>query len=141
MKVNPYLNFPGTTEQAFNFYKSVFGGDFAGLMRFKDVQDGDKMPVEEQNMIMHMALPIGKDTMLMATDTLKSMGQTINPGNNVHLVISTESKSEADKYFTGLSAGGKITQPIADQFWGAYFGQCTDKFGIQWMISYDPTRQ
>ncbi|MEO5977336.1 MAG: VOC family protein [Chryseolinea sp.] len=140
MKLNPYLNFPGTTEQAFNFYKSIFGGEFIGLTRFKDVKDGDKMPPAEQNMLMHVALPIGKDTILMATDTIESMGQKINMGNNVHLVISVDSKADADKYFNALSAGGKINQPLADQFWGAYFGMCIDKFGVYWMVSYDPTR-
>ena len=134
--INPYLNFPGTTEEAFNFYKSIFGGDFPVIMRFKDTPEGSKMPADDANKIMHMSLPIKKN-MLMATDALESMGQSLTVGNNFHLIISAESEEEADKLHSKLAEGGKITVPLAKASWGDYFGMVTDKFGIQWMISYD----
>lgn len=135
--LNPYLNFPGTTEEAFNFYKSVLGGDFAGgIFRFKDTPEAKKMNAGDREKIMHVALPIGKGNMLMATDALESMGQKLSAGNNFHLSLEVESKEEANKIFNGLSAGGKATMPLADTFWGSYFGMLTDKFGIQWMVSY-----
>lgn len=135
--LNPYLNFPGNTEEAFNFYKSIFGGDFAGgIFRFKDTPEAEKLSPADQEKIMHVALPIGKVNMLMATDALESMGQKVTPGNNFHLSVETESKDEANKIFKGLSSGGKVTMPMADMFWGAYFGMLTDKFGIQWMVNY-----
>jgi PhnB protein len=136
--INPYLNFQGNTEEAFNFYKSVFGGDFAGgIFRFKDTPEADKMPANERDKVMHIALPIGKNNMLMATDALESMGQKVNPGNNFYLSINTDNKEEADKLFNGLSAGGSIEMAMNDTFWGAYFGMLQDKFGIKWMVSYD----
>jgi len=133
--VNPYLNFNGNTEVAFNFYKSVFGGEFTMLMRFKDVPD-QNIPDEAMNQIMHVALPLGKNNMLMGTDALESMGFTLTVGNNVHIAIHTESREEADKLFNGLSAGGNIQMPMADMFWGDYYGSFADKFGVQWMISF-----
>ena len=135
--INPYLNFLGNTEEAFNFYKSVFGGEFAMLQRFKDTPEADKVPVNEREMIMHIALPIGKGNVLMATDALESMGHKITMGTNISLSVSAESKEEADKLFNGLSEGGKIDMPLQDMFWGAYFGMCKDKFGIQWMVNFD----
>ncbi len=135
--LNPYLNFPGNTEEAFNFYKLVFGGDFAGgVFRFKDTPDGNKLSESEQQKVMHIALPIGKGNMLMATDALESMGHKVTPGTNFHLSIEAESKDEAEKIFNALSNGGKVTMPLADAFWGAYFGMLTDKFGMQWMVNY-----
>ena len=139
--INPYLNFPGTTEEAFNFYKSVFGGEFAMLQRFKDTPEKDRVPAHEQNKIMHIALPIGKGTILMATDALESMGQKLTAGNNFHLSISTESEEEANTLFNALAARGSITIPLEKMFWGAYFGMCTDQFGVQWMVSYDANYQ
>ena len=138
--INPYLNFSGNTEEAFNFYKSVFGGEFQNLTRFGDTPEKDRIPAQERDKIMHIALPLGNGYILMATDALDSMGHHLKTGNNYHLSVETGSKEEADKIFTGLSAGGKITQPIKDQFWGAYFGSITDKYGINWMISYDKNR-
>lgn len=135
--LNPYLNFSGNTEEAFNFYKSVFGGEFLNVTRFGDTPEKDRVPAQERDKIMHIALPIGNGNILMATDALDSMGHHLKPGNNFHLSVETGSKEEADKLFNGLSVGGKITQPIKDQFWGAYFGSITDKYGINWMISYD----
>lgn len=135
--VNPYLNFPGTTEAAFNFYKSVFGGEFIMLQRFKDTPEGEKLSPEDAEKIMHVSLAAGPQTVLMGTDAMESMGQKLNMGNNMHLAIGVSSKEEADKLFAGLSEGGKITIPMTDMFWGAYYGMFTDKFGVQWMISYD----
>ena len=134
--LNSYLNFNGNTEQAFNFYKTIFGGEFKDLVRFKDTPEKDKLKPAEQENIMHISLPIGKGNVLMATDALESMGHTIKPGTNFHLVIEAESKEEADKLFKGLSPGGKATMPPQDTFGGAYFGMMTDRFGIQWMVNY-----
>ncbi|MBY0477121.1 MAG: VOC family protein [Chitinophagaceae bacterium] len=139
--VNPYLNFPGTTEDAFLFYRSVFGGEFAMLQRFKDTPEKDRVPAHEQDKIMHIALPIGNGTVLMGTDALESMGQHVTIGNNFHLSISTESEEEAKTLFAALSARGKVTIPLDKMFWGAYFGMCTDKFDVQWMVSYDENYQ
>jgi PhnB protein len=135
--LNPYLNFPGNTEEAFNFYKSVLGGDFAGgIFRFKDTPEANKLNAGDREKVMHIGLPLGKGNMLMATDALESMGHKVTAGTNFHLSIETESKEETNKIFNRLSAGGKVTMPLADTFWGAYFGMLTDKFGIQWMVSY-----
>ena len=139
--INPYLNFPGNTEEAFNFYKSVFGGEFAMLQRFKDTPEAGKIPAKEKNKIMHVSLPLGNGTVLMATDVLESMGQKLNPGNNFSLSVEADSKEETEKLFRGLSAGGKVTMPLANTFWGAYFGMVTDKFGIQWMVSHSNSQQ
>jgi PhnB protein len=139
--MNPYINFNGNTEDAFNFYKSVFGGEFAFVQRFKDVKDQpglSNVPEQDMNKIMHIALPIGKTSMLMATDVLTSMGQPEVSGNNISIALSPESKAEADKIFGGLSAGGQVIVPMSDMFWGAYFGMFIDKFGIQWMLNFDP---
>lgn len=135
--LNPYLNFNGTTEEAFNFYKSIFGGEFIAVQRFKDTPEADKVPTHEQDKIMHIALPIGRETILMATDALESMGQTLKLGNNFHLSIDTESAEEATSLFNALSTSGQVKMPLQQTFWGAYFGMLTDPFGIQWMVSYD----
>ena len=134
--VNPYLNFSGNTEEAFNFYKSVFGGEFQALMRFKDNQGCGDVAESDKNAIMHVALPIGNGTILMGTDSLESMGQKLTFGNNFYIFLSPESKEEADRLFNGLSAGGKVEIPIQDKFWGDYWGSFADKFGVQWMVSY-----
>jgi len=137
MKVNAYLNFPGNTEEAFNCYKAVFGGEFTSVVRFKDVpMEGVKIPKEDENKIMHIGLPIGNDQVLMATDVLKSLGQKLVEGNNVHISIHPDSKAEADRIFTALSAGGTMEMPIADQPWGDYYGSFKDKFGVHWMVNY-----
>ena len=136
--VNPYLNFAGTTEEAFNFYKSIFGGEFLVLQRFKDTPDGAKMPAHERDKIMHVALPLGKNgVILMATDTLESMGQKLTYGNNSHLAVDAESEKEADTLFNSLAAGGTTVMPMEKMFWGSYFGMCVDRFGVQWMVSFD----
>jgi len=135
--VNPYLNFNGNTEEAFNFYKSVFGGEFITVQRFKDTPEADKIAEADRDKIMHIALPIGKGTILMATDALESMGHPLTVGNNFYMSVNANSEKEADKLFKALSAGGRVTIPLEKAFWGAYFGMFTDKFGIQWMINYD----
>jgi PhnB protein len=140
--INPYLNFPGNTEEAFNFYKSAFGGEFSSVVRFKDMpMEGVNIPQKDENKIMHISLPIGKGNILMATDTLESLGQKLTIGNNVYISIHPESKEEADKLFSSLSAGGTIEMPMADQVWGDYFGSFKDKFGVKWMINYSKQKQ
>ena len=136
--INPYINFNGNAEEAFNFYKSVFGGEFAKIMRFKDLASSEyPIPEKEANKIMHIALPIGKNV-LMANDVPESMGRTNENENRSKISISAESKEEADKLFNGLSAGGLIEMPISDSPWGSYFGMFRDKYGIEWMVDYDP---
>ncbi len=134
--INPYLNFGGNCEEAFNFYKSVFGGDFLMVMRFKDVPAEYQMAESEAEKIMHVSLPIGSGTILMGSDRPASMGPT-TLGNSYFISINAASEEEAAKLFNGLSAGGQVTLPLDKAFWGAYFGMCTDKFGIQWMVNYD----
>ena len=134
--LNPYLNFAGNTEEAFTFYRSVFGGEFSTLQRFKDTPEAGRVPEKEKDMLMHVSLPVGKGNSLMATDALDSMGHKLTVGNNIQLSLEAESKEEAEKLFKGLSAGGKVTMPLSDTFWGAYFGMLVDKFGIQWMVNY-----
>jgi len=135
--INPHINFNGNAEEAFNFYKSVFGGEFAKIMRFKDLSSPE-FPVSENeaNKIMHIALPIGKN-ILMANDVPEFMGRTNENEHRSKISISAESKEEADKLFIGLSAGGTIEMPITDSPWGSYFGMFRDKFGIEWMVDYD----
>jgi len=137
LNVNPYLHFMGKTEEAMNFYKSVFGGEFSIFQRYKDMAGGEKMSEEDQEKMIHISLPIGKGNVLMASDNLESMGHEIIKGDNFHICIHTENEKETDKLFKALSANGKIEMPLNKTFWGAYFGMCRDKFGIQWMLSYD----
>jgi PhnB protein len=134
--INPYLNYQGNAEEAFTFYKSVFGGEFSSLQRMKDTPDADRVPAAEREKIMHIALPIGKGVTLMASDTLDSMGQKLSVGNNFYLSISVDSRQEADRVFNGLSKGGKIEMPMQKMFWGDYFGMFKDKFGVQWMVGF-----
>ena len=138
---NIYLNFPGNTEEAFNFYKSTLGGEFVTIMRFKDAPDGDKMPPDLQNKIMHIALPIGKGNMLMGTDACDGMGPKLEMGNNISITVNPDSEAETHKLFNGLSVGGNIIVPLNKAFWGGIFGQFTDKFGVQWMFNYDERQQ
>jgi PhnB protein len=138
--LNPYLNFNGNAEEVFNFYKSVFGGEFATIMRFKEVPEEYKSPAHEDNKIMHIALPIAGGSVLMGSDVPEAMGKVTN-GTSFHIAIGADSKEEADKLFNGLSAGGKIEMPMSDTFWGSYFGMFTDKYGIEWMVNFDPKRR
>ena len=137
--INPHINFNGNAEEAFTFYKSVFGGEFAKVIRFKDLA-GPEFPVakKEENKIMHIALLIGKGSMLMANDVPEAMGRTNENENRSKIVINAESKEEANKLFTGLSAGGQIEGPIGDSPWGSYFGCFRDKYGIEWIVEFDP---
>jgi PhnB protein len=134
--INPHINFNGNAEEAFNFYKSVFGGEFAKIIRFKDLSSPE-FPVAENeaNKIMHIALPIGK-SILMANDVPEIMGRTNENENRSKIAISAESKEEADKLFSGLSVGGQIEIPISDSPWGSYFGMFRDKYGIEWMVDF-----
>lgn len=137
--INPHINFNGNAEEAFTFYKSVFGGEFAMIMRFKDISNPEN-PISEKeaNKIMHIALPIGKN-ILMGNDVPEIMGRVNENENRSKIAIGAASREEADKLFNGLSAGGTIEVPISDSPWGSYFGMFRDKYGIEWMIDFDPT--
>jgi PhnB protein len=142
--VNVYLNFEGNCEEAFNFYKSIFGGEFSYLGRFKDMPPQEGIPsvtAEEGEKIMHVSLPISKETILMASDTGGEWCAKVTQGNNFSVSVNTDSQKEADRLFNGLSAGGKVTMPMEKTFWGSYFGMFTDKFGINWMVSFDEQPQ
>ena len=138
-KVSTYLNFPRNTEEAFNFYKSVFGGEFIGeINRFSSVppQEGQPPMVEEdKNLVMHVALPILGGHVLMGTDAPESMGFTVTSGNNMYINLEPDTRSETKKLFDALSAGGKVEMQLQEMFWGDYFGSCKDKFGVQWMFN------
>ena len=135
--LNPYINFNGNAAEAFNFYKSVFGGEFEKVARYKDFSSPEH-PISESdgNRIMHIALPIGKSGMLMGSDVLEVMGRVTEEDNRSSIAIIAESREEADKLFNGLSKGGKIEMPLADSPWGSYFGMFADKFGVKWMIDF-----
>ena len=136
--INPHINFNGNAEEAFTFYKSVFGGEFSKIIRFKDISSAEfPIPEKEANKIMHIALPIGKNA-LMANDVPESMGPTNENENRSKIFITAESRAEADKIYNGLSAGGQIEAPIGDSPWGTYFGCFRDKYGIEWMVDFDP---
>jgi PhnB protein len=136
-KLNTYLNFAGNAEEAFKFYRSVFGGEFRTVTRFKDMpMQGVIIPKKDENKLMHIALPVGKDDVLMASDVLESLGHRLVAGNNVTISIFPDSKEKADRIFKALSAGGKIEMPLANQVWGDYYSSFTDKFGVRWMIDY-----
>lgn len=136
--INPHINFNGNAEEAFNFYRSVFGGEFATIMRFKDLASPDfQVPEHEANKVMHIALPIGPNV-LMGNDVPEIMGRTNENENRSKIAISAETKEEADHLFNGLSAGGTVEMPISDSPWGSYFGMFRDKYGIEWMVDFDP---
>jgi len=137
VQINPHINFNGNAEEAFNFYKSVFGGEFTKVIRFKDLSSPEfTVPENEANKIMHIALPIEKNY-LMANDVPEFMGRTNENEHRSKIAISVDSKEEADKLFNGLSVGGQIEMPIAESPWGTYFGMFRDKYGIEWMIDFD----
>ena len=136
--INPWINFNGNAEEAFTFYKSVFGGEFAKIIRFKDLASPEfRVSKKEENKIMHIALPIGKSNMLMANDVPEILGKTNENENRSKIAISAESKEEADKLFNGLSVEGQIEGPIGDSPWGSYFGCFRDKYGIEWIVEFD----
>lgn len=136
--INPYLTFDGKAEEAFNFYKSVFGGEFPAVMKFGEMPGCEEMQLSDSDKgkIMHIALPIGDGNVLMGSDHFEGMGPGLTIGNNFGVAIDAKSKEEADTLFNGLSEGGTVTLPLADAFWGAYFGMFTDKFGINWMVNH-----
>ncbi|WP_343636928.1 VOC family protein [Fluviicola sp.] len=141
--VNAYLTYNGNCEEAFHFYKSVFGGDFSYIGRFKDMpqDDANKMDPEMGEKIMHVSLPISKETILMGSDTGGEWASSFRQGNNFSISITASSKEEADRLFQGLSAGGNVTMPMDTTFWGDYFGMWQDKFGINWMMSFNEDQQ
>jgi PhnB protein len=132
--INPYLNFAGNTEEAFNFYKSVFGGEFAMVIRYKDMGEGVHAAPEDQDKIMHIALPIGQGNMLMATDMVGEMAKTLTRGNSDSISINGDTVDESGKLFKALAEGGTIMVPFDKSSWGSYFGMFTDQFGVQWMF-------
>ncbi|HMJ46943.1 MAG TPA: VOC family protein [Ferruginibacter sp.] len=138
-RVSTYLNFPRNTEEAFNFYKLVFGGEFTGgIARFGDMPPAVGMPSlaeGDKNLVIHIELPIVGGHNLMGTDASDTMGFNVQFGNNVHINLEPDTRAETKKLFDALSAGGKITMELQDMFWGAYFGSCIDKFGVQWMVN------
>lgn len=135
MTLNPYLNFDGNAEEAFNFYQSVFGGEL--FIQKMEAVPGMEIPENEKNRTLHVSLPIGNGQFLMASDCLPSQGQVLVVGNNNYISISTDSRAEADRIFNGLSDGGVVEMPMQDMFWGDYFGSFKDKFGVCWMISFN----
>ena len=137
--INPYIHFNGNAEEAFTFYRSVFGGEFSKMMRYKDLSSPEyQIPENDADRLMHIALPIGKNNALTGSDVMEMMGQVTENDNRNTLLISAESREEADKLFNGLSEGGKIEMPMADGPFGAYFGMFADKYGIQWMVDFTP---
>lgn len=135
--VNPYLNFDGNTEEAFNFYRSVFGGEFLGVHRFRDFgNSGMSVPEEDLDRIAHIALPLGPNNILMGTDVLRSQGHQLTQGNNFYLTVEAESGPEADRLFEALSEGGQIEMPLGQTEWAEKYGICTDRYGVRWMVDY-----
>lgn len=133
---SPYLNFPGNTEEAFHFYRSVFGGELVGLMRFRDFGDNPMgLPEHELDRIAHVALPLTPSVMLMGTDVLEGW-EPVRPGNNFYVTLETDTRQEAEDLFTALSAGGNVTMPLQPTLWAEAYGTCVDRYGIQWMIMY-----
>ncbi len=139
--INSWINFNGNAEEAFTFYKSVLGGEFAKVVRFKDIAS-DEFPVaeKEENKIMYIALPIGTTTMLIANDVPEVLGRVNENENRSKILVNTESKEEADRLFKGLSAGGEVEGPIGDSPWGSYAGMFRDKYGIEWIIEFSPNK-
>lgn len=137
--VNVYLNFDGKCEEAFEFYKSVFGGEFSYIGRFNEMpqDENNKLSEEDGNKIMHVSLPISAETNLFGSDTVGAWSPKLVQGNNYSISINASSKEEADRLFNGLSVGGQVTMPLENTFWGAYFGMFVDKFGINWMVNFD----
>lgn len=142
-QINPYLIFNGTCEAAFNLYKSVFGGEFEMISKFKDMPADENSPQlseEDANRIMHVSFPISANYILMGSDSNTQSGDVVI-GTNISISINAESREEADKLFNGLSADGTITMPMTNTFWGAYFGMFTDKFGVSWMVNFDEVQK
>lgn len=141
-KINPYLIFVGNCEEAFNYYKKVFGGDFTSFNRFGEMppREGVNLSGEQKNMVMHVSLPIGGDSVLMGSDDGGALSPNTIVGNNFSLMVNADTREQADRLFSQLSLDGEIIMPLENTFWGSYFGQCTDRFGIGWMISFEEPR-
>ena len=139
--INPWINFNGNAEEAFTFYKSVFGGEFTKIIRFKDLASAEfPVPEKEENKIMHIALPIGNGNVLMANDVPEFMGKVNERENRSKIVVSAESKEEAEKLFKGLSVGGEVEGAMGTSPWGTYAGMFRDKYGIEWMVEFSPSK-
>lgn len=135
--IHPYIHYNGNAEEAFLFYQSVFGGEFANLVRFKDMTfEGAPINEKEAEKIMHIVLPIGKHSLLMGSDTPEQLGTHNERETRSKISIAAESKEEADRIFSGLSQGATVEMPIQDSPWGSYFGMLRDKFGIEWMVDF-----
>lgn len=140
--IHPFIHFNGNAEDAFTFYKSVFGGEFTRIMRYKDLSSAEHpIPENDANRLMHVALAIGKNSMIMGSDVMEMMGRVTENDNRNSILITAESREEADKLFNRLSAGGNIEMPMSDGPFGAYFGMLADKFGVQWMVNYTPDKK
>ena len=138
--INPWINFNGNAEEAFTFYRSIFGGEFTKVIRFKDLASEEfVVPDSEANKLMHIALPIGKQNVLIANDVPEFMGPVSESENRSKIAVAAESREEADKIFNGLSAGGEVEGPIGDSPWGTYAGMFRDKYGIEWIVEFDPS--
>lgn len=137
--INPYLNFPGNCEEAFNHYKSVFGGEFSYVGRYSEMppDPNNPLPEKDKNLIMHISLPISNGNVLMGSDSGGEWAQHLSMGNNISISINASSKEEADRIFNALADGGEVTMPMDNTFWGDYFGMCKDRFGINWMMSFN----
>jgi len=137
--INTYLAFNGNCEEAFLFYKSVFGGEYSHIAKFDEMPEDPKCPIseEDKDKVMHVSLPISKETVLMGSDTGGEWSDGFKQGNNFSISIAAKSKDDADRFFNKLSQGGQVVMPMDKTFWGSYFGMFTDKFGIQWMVSFD----
>ncbi|HYF33489.1 MAG TPA: VOC family protein [Chitinophagaceae bacterium] len=134
--IDIYLHFNGNSEKAMNFYKKVLGGEFTNVQRYKDIPGSEKMNEDDKEKMIHISLKVSEQITLMASDTVTQMEGRMNFGNNFHICVQAANEKEADKLFNALSEDGKIEMPMNKTFWGAYFGMCVDKFGIQWMINY-----
>ncbi len=135
--INSYLHFAGKAEEAMNFYRSVMGGEFTSFQRYKDMAGADKMPDEDRDKMIHIALEPSPGITIMATDVIVSMERPLHKGNNYHICIQAGDREEADRLFKGLSAGGHVEMPMNATFWGSYFGMCRDRYEVQWMINCD----
>lgn len=137
ISIHSYLHFAGKAEEAMNFYRSVLGGEFTSFQRYRDMAGSDKMPDEDRDKMIHIALQLTPDITIMATDVMASMERPLDKGNNYHICIQAGDREEADHLFKGLSAGGNVEMPMNATFWGSYFGMCRDRYEVQWMINCD----
>ncbi len=137
MKISPYLNFPGTAEEAMTFYAKVLGGTLTDVHRFGTMPGAEQMPPGTKDLVMHVGIDLPGGQRLMASDAVEGMGGPYVAGTNMSISIHPDSRAEADRVFAALSAGGEVGMPLADQFWGDYYGHFTDRYGIQWMVNYN----